>query len=132
MANRTWRLPAGGLEIDVVELFGSITIGSTGAVSSSSGKGIGTVTRTSAGLYSIPLSDTYNAFLFANTVVLHSTDDDPSSTGVLCRIKSQAVTSTTAPLITIQFYNSTNGGAVDPVSGAIVYFMLKLRNSSIS
>lgn len=131
MANRMWLPPAGSLEVSVVELFGSITIGATGAVSAQSGKGIGTITRTSAGLYSIPLTDTYSSFLWGGITLLDSASSDPSTVGTASRFKSQAVSSGTAPLVTIQMYASDDGAAADPASGAVIYFTLKLKNSSV-
>lgn len=131
MANRSFLPPLGHLEVDVVELFGSITIGSTGAVSSSSGKGISSVTRDSTGKYTIALSDRYNSFLFASAVILDDTNSDPVTVGVQPRLYAEAVNNAT-PTIAFQFYNHTNGAVADPASGAVVYFSIKLRNSSVS
>lgn len=131
MANRRFLPPLGHLEVDCVELFGTITIGATGAVSSSTGKGISTVVRDSAGKYTITLSDRYNALLYASGIILDDTDSDPVTVGVQPRLYSQAVNNAT-PTVVFQFYNHTNGAAADPASGAVVYLNFKLRNSSVS
>lgn len=130
MADRMWLPPAGGLECDIVELYGTITIGATGAVSASSGKGTLSVTRNSAGQYAVRLTDTYSGFLWANAVVLNTADSDPSSVGVTNRVRSQTVTSTT-PTVTFQFYATDDGAVADPASGAVIYYSLKLKNSSV-
>lgn len=130
MADRMFLPPGGGLELDIIELYGTITIGSTGAVSASSGKGISAVVRNSAGQYKVTLTDTYSSFLWANAVVLNTADSDPTSVGVTNRVKAQAVTSAT-PTVTFQFYNVATGAAADPASGAVIYVALKLKNSSV-
>lgn len=131
MANRRFLPPLGALEVDVVELFGKISIGASGAVSSSSGKGIASVVRNSAGKYTITLSDRYNSLLYASAIVLDDTNSDPVTVGIQPRLFSEAVNNAT-PTIVIQFYNHTDGSAADPANGALVYFTAKLRNSSVS
>ncbi len=132
MANRSWLPMGGSLEVNAVELWGSATIGGTGAVSSFTGKGITSITRLSAGQYSVNLQENYNLLLWANAVVLHTTDDNPTSAGVAVRIKSQQVIDATAPNVIFQFYSVTGGAATDPASGAVVLFDLVLRNSSVT
>lgn len=131
MASRRFLPPLGALEVDVVELFGSITIGASGAVTASEGKGVSSVTRDSAGKYTITLSDRYHKFLCGSAVILDDTNSDPVTVGIQPRFFSEAV-NTSSPTVAIQFYNHTNGAAADPASGAIVYFTLKLRNSSVA
>jgi hypothetical protein len=119
----------GCLENDVVSLYGSVTFGSTGAVASSTGKGITSVTRNSAGKYTVLLQDTYNAFLWADCKILNATLSDPSSVGVFADLFSQAV-ATTTPTVVFQFVATDDGAAADPASGAVAYFKIDLRNSS--
>jgi hypothetical protein len=132
MADRGF-LPHGGtLEVEVKELFCSITVGSSGAVTASSGKGIDSVTKEStAGQYTIALSDSYNALLDAGVMVLDDTDSDPTTVAVVGRIKSEAVSNAT-PTVVVQGYNHTDGSAADFASGAKVLVRLVLRNSSVS
>ncbi len=131
MANRSFHRIAGSLEIEPVMLWASITVGATGAVSASYGQGIASVTRLSAGQYKISLADTYNKLLFADVSLLDTTDSDPTTVGVLSRIKSEQVASTTAPQIVIQCFNTTNGAAADPRNGALLLVKIEVRNSSV-
>lgn len=131
MADRMFNLPAGHLERGVVELFGEIAIGATGAPTLSRGKGISSVTRNSAGQYAILLEDTYQRLLQCGTSVLHSTDSDPNSVGVLGRINSETVSNSSTPTVTIQFFDVATGADVDPANGAIVYVNIVLGNSTV-
>lgn len=69
MANRNWNQPKGYLEKGVVRLFCTVTLGATGAVSSFSGKGVTSVTRNSAGNYTIVLQDKYVSLLKSNASI---------------------------------------------------------------
>lgn len=132
MANHTFRQPLGCLEVDVVNLYGSITFGATGAVASSTGKGVTSVTRNSAGKYTVLLDGSYNAFLWADAKIMNSTLSDPSSVGVFADLFSQAVSSSTTPTVVFQFVATDDGAAADPASGAVCYFRIDCRNSSVS
>jgi hypothetical protein len=130
--NRSLLPPAGSLEVDVVELFGSVTFGAAGAVASQDGKGIGTIVKeTAAGQYTIPLSEPCNKFLWAGLTLLDDTDSDPTTVGVICRVLSQDVSNATAPEVVVQFVDVTDGSAANPASGAALHFILKLRNSTV-
>jgi hypothetical protein len=130
MANKSWLPVLGALEVDVVGLYGSITFGSTGAVSASSGKGIASVVRNSAGNYTITLDDSYQALLWAGVTLLHSASSDPSTVGVEWRVASADVLS--AKTVVIQSFASDDGAAADPASGAQVLLKFDLRNSTVS
>lgn len=132
MADRLFLPPLGALEVSVVEIFCEVNIGASGAVTSSSGKGCGTVTRTSAGLYRIPLSDSYNKLLWAGVTLLDDTDSDPATVGVHSRIEAEDVDGTSTPFVDVQFFAGDDGAAADPASGAKWYACLKLRNSAVS
>lgn len=132
MANKTFRQPLGCLEVDVVSLYGTITFGSTGAVASSSGKGISSIVRNSAGKYTITLDAPYNALLWADTRILHSTLSSPATVGIEANLFSQDVSNASTPTLVIQFVALDNGAAADPASGAVCYLKMDLRNSSVS
>lgn len=129
MADRMFHPLAGALEQKTVHLYGTITIGSTGAVSASSGKGIASIVRSDVGKYTITLSDAYNSLLWADAVVLDDTDSDPVSVGIVARLFSQAVSS--AKTVVIQFYDFTDGSPADPADGALVMLKFELKNSSV-
>lgn len=129
MAGRLFLPPGGHLEVNVIGLYGAITFGSTGAVASSSGKGIASVVRNSTGNYTVTLSDSYNALLWAGVALLDSAASDPSTVGVLARIYSQDMSAKT---VSVQFYAADDGAAADPASGAQALLKFELRNSSVS
>lgn len=131
MASRGFLPPLGALEVDVVELFGTITIGAAGAVSASTGKGIASVALTGTGGYIVTLSDTYQALLFAGATLLDDTDSDPTTVGVHIRMHAQAVDNST-PTVRFQCFAGDDGADANPADGAVIYFTLKLRNSTVS
>lgn len=82
MANRNY--PASrifGFHLLPVRLDLSIVIGSTGAVSSFTGKGIAAVTRLSAGVYRIQLQDNYSAFLTSKSFIQSPVTGSPINGG---------------------------------------------------
>lgn len=129
MANRSFHKPLGHLEIDVVTLFGTITIGASGAVSSSTGKGIASVALSGTGGYIVTLSDTYNALLYADAKVLDATDENPASVGIHTRLHAANVST---PSVTFQCFAGDDGADAHPADGAVIYFMIVLRNSSVT
>lgn len=132
MANRSFHPPAGNLELDVVNLFGTITVGASGAVTTGVGKGIASVVKESAaGQYTITLSDTYNTLLMANFMLLDGTDESPATVGTHMRLNSQAVSNAT-PTLVLQCYAGDDGADANPADGAVIYFQVVLRNSSVS
>lgn len=136
MANRTFRQPLGSLEVDVVELFCDITVGASGAPSPTAGtalgygKGISSVTRNSAGRYTIALQDSYNKLLMIETK-LSATTYDPTASASGNFLVSEQVNSSTAPGFVIQFYKGSDGSALDVASGTRVLLWIKTRNSSV-
>lgn len=130
MASRSFNPPLGSLEVDVVDLFGTITIGSSGAVSASSGKGVASVALVGTGGYTITLEDTYQALLFAGATQLDSADETPASVGVHTRLAAQDVAS--AKTVTLQCFAGDDGADAHPADGAVIYFNLRLRNSSVT
>jgi hypothetical protein len=134
MANRSFHPPKGSLEIDVVTLYAKMTIAGTGActlVTGPGSKGVTSVTRTSAGLYVFLLADPYQALLWADVQILTSTSSDPTAVGVAARIYADAVATVAAPSVTIQFYKTSDGVAVDPLNGGTVICKFEMRNSTV-
>lgn len=131
MANRLWLPPSGSLEVSVCELFGSITIGASGAVTTSSGKGIASVTKeTDAGQYTIALSDSYNSLLWAGFTLVSSTDG-AQTIGTAFRVDSEDVADGSAPVVVLQCSDTATGADANLTSGDIVLFTFKLKNSSV-
>ena len=128
MANRLWLPPSGSLEVNVCELFGSITVGASGAVTTSSGKGIASVVKEAAdGQYTITLSDQYNSLLWAG-LTLQSSADGAQTVGTALRINSQNMATKT---VVIQCSDTATGADANLTSGDVVLLCLKLKNSSV-
>lgn len=137
MANRRFLPPLGALEVDVVDLFATLTIGNAGSISASggsaSGKGFASFTKESAaGQYTLALSDSYNSLLWAGVTLLDDTGSNPATVAVTARVLSEDVDSSSAPEVVIQGYALDDGAAADFADGAKLLVALKLRNSSVS
>lgn len=131
MASRTFSLPEGALENRVVSLYCAVTIGSSGAVASYSGKGIASVVKESAaGQYTVTLQDQYNALLHPSMTLLDDTDSSPATVGTHMRLQSQAVSAST-PTVVVQCYAGDDGADANPADGAVIYLKLELRNSTV-
>jgi hypothetical protein len=121
------------LEVDVCSLFVEINIGAAGAVSSSSGLGIASVTKESAaGQYTIRLTDSYNKLLWASVILLDDTNSDPATAAVEARILSEDVDNASTPNIVIQGIALDDGAAANFASGAKLLVKIELRNSSVT
>lgn len=131
MADRMFNQEFNTLEMRPVSLWGTITFGSTGAVSSSSGQGITSIVRDDVGKYTITFDDKYNDLLHYTDKILEADDTDPTSVGMQTRLLSAGISSST-PTIVIQFYDFTDGSAADPADGSALYFQAMMRNSSVS
>lgn len=131
MADRMFHPFGGALEQKVVHLYGAITIGASGAVASSTGKGIFSVTKeSSAGQYTIRLADQYNSLLWAGFTLLDGTDESPATVGTHMRLNSASVSAST-PVVVLQCYAGDDGADANPAEGAVIYFKLELKNSSV-
>ncbi len=130
MANRSYQQPMGSLECNVVQLFGSITIGASGAVSASQGA-TSVVKNGAAGNYTITLADRFNCLLAVQTGVLSATASGvvPSAEVVATPATNQA-TFQSAGTVILQFYDYA-GVAANPASGAQVTFQITVRNSTV-
>jgi len=131
MADHSFQPGPKGLEVAPIVLWGSFDVGATGAVSNTAGKGITSVTRNSAGNYTVLLDAAYTKLLHANMCILNSTLSDPTSVGIFSTLYSEAVATVAAPAVTFQFVALDDGAAADPASGAKVYFRVELGNSSV-
>lgn len=133
MANRNFFGNSYSLEVDHVTLWAEINVGASGAVSSSSGLGIASVTKEStAGQYTIALSDSYNKLLHAQIMLLDDTDSNPATVAIIGRVLSEDVASSSAPKIVIQGVALDDGAAANFASGAKLLVKIELRNSSVT
>lgn len=128
MANRQFSQLSYTLEKQVVNLFCTVNIGSTGAptlVTANASKGVSTIVRNGVGKYTITLKDTYYKFFQISPNVINTNGIAAAPNFALI---SQAVNTLAAPTIVIQF--SSGGSATELASGDVIYFNITLGNSS--
>lgn len=133
MANRTFNQFRESIEKGVVELWAEITFGLTGAPTlvTSNGtrsKGIASVSRTSQGLFVVTLKDNYVRLLDSACTFILAAGSFPAAPGY--QVTANAVTSTTAPTVTVQFVNAAGNTATDPGNGEEVRLRFALSNSA--
>lgn len=142
MANRQFSEFSGTLDKGVVNLYMVVAFGVTGAptlktydplkrtysnASSVGTRGIKSISRVSAGLYTITLQDAYIRFLGAGV-----TFENASASAAPFQFwptPDANLNSTTTPTIQVQFANSS-GVATDPANGEQVVINLNLQNST--
>jgi hypothetical protein len=108
------------------EVFAEINIGATGAPTLARGKGIASVSRTSAGLYVLTLKEVYNRLLFLAYQLKY--------TGGVSNIyqiyESAADTVLTTKTVTFTCINAA-GTATDPTNGMVLRIKLTLKNTAV-
>lgn len=127
MANRRFfqfRLSA---QRDVVDLSLKAAIGATGAptLSTTDAKGITSITRNSAGKYTILLQNNYAALMSAQVTILNAT----ASAAPITQLISEQVSNATTPQVVVQCLDAA-GAAADPDDGSTLLVHLMLRNAS--
>lgn len=107
------------------EIFAQVAIGASGAptLSAVNSKGVASISRNSAGDYSVTLSDTWYQFLGLSVVAKNSTGI-PAAPDV--GVKSETVASTKI----VRFVCSAAGVATDPANGDTLFIHFDLKNSS--
>lgn len=131
MADRSFKQFQGTLEAGVVKLYGQFTIGASGAITASSGKGFSIVkTAAKTGRYTITLQDKYNALLSYSVQVEGPADAAFGAGGILTFIRGAAVGAAT-PLLYVQLASSVAAPAdAEAPTGTKVYIELTLKNST--
>ena len=112
----------GSLNREVIFLFGTVTTSTAGAIASQTGKGFA-VARTSAGLYTITLSDIY-ASLFQTDVSLRAATVTPGA-GQLATVSSVDLGAQT---ITVKIYRPDTQVVADVDDGAVISISFLLSN----
>ncbi len=122
MANRNFNRKQ-ALEKEVKEIYARINIGAVGAPTlvAVQSQGCTSVSRTSAGLYVLTLSDKYTRLMHARFDVTTPTAED---------VHSNLVSETVASTKTVTFRICTGAIATDPASGDSILVRLELKNSS--
>lgn len=121
MANRNFNRKQ-ALEKEVKDLYALISIGASGAPTLTSGTGIASITRTSAGLYQLTLQDKYNSLKFFEGTIIKSTAEDINVT-----VKAEDVDGAK----TIDFFTLTGATETDPSSGSKLYIKIEVKNTSV-
>ena len=126
MANRRFYQFRFSLEPQVTDLYAHVTFGAAGAptLDASQSRGITSITRNSAGNYTILFNDNYNRLMMVNNLFVSST----AAASPEFRVSVDSVASTTAPGIT--FVYSVGGVATDPASGEQSRMQISLKNSN--
>lgn len=111
------------LDREVIVIAGHATIGATGAPTlvAADSKGIASITRNSAGDYTVVLQDTFPRFLGGTITQYGSTSQD-----LTFHIKSHTVGTTKQ----FNFVCKTANTATDPTSGTELYWEIRVKNSS--
>lgn len=120
MANRNFNRKQ-ALEKEIKELYAKVTVGSSGAPTLTTGYGIASITRTSAGLYQLTLADKYVSLKHFEVTFLASTAQD-----IRAQIKAEDVASAK----TIDFFTLTGASATDPSSGQVMLIKIELKNTT--
>ena len=132
MANRNFQQFQGTLEKGVVKLFATITTTTSGTIGSTTATGL-TVAKVAAeaGRYRITLQDQYTRLLGVNVIV--SGDADTAYTtaaGVRPLLRNVDVAAAT-PVLDIQLTRTDTGADAEPISAAVIYVEITLKNSSV-
>ncbi len=131
ITSRSYYRNVNHLEVDLVKLFGSVVIGASGAVTSFQGGGILSVAKEStAGQYTITLSDRFAAFLMAKFAVVGASALAVAQVQVLETPSTFQASIKSDGAITIQCLDFA-GAAVNPASGAEIMFNFTMRQSKI-
>jgi hypothetical protein len=131
MANVTfWGTQSRQRELKMVHL--KVAIGATGAptLDTAASLGVASISRTSAGLYRITLTDKYSSLVAIHSMNLHAS----ISQHVKCQVKAQTVSTTKlVDLWTLAATNSstTTLAATDPEDGTTLYLTFLLKNTSV-
>jgi len=142
MANHTFIDYSLSLHKRLVNLYAVVNIGATGAptfqkwdpvarsysaAAATGWKGVKSIVRVSAGLYTITLLQPYNVFLGAGVTFQQATASAAPLT--IWPTPNANLNSASAPTIQIQFLN-TSGVATDPASGEQIVINLNLADST--
>lgn len=145
MANRNWM--SGGklfsMHKDPTFMEVTVQIGATGAVSSYTGAAVQSVTRISAGKYSINFQTSPSVTNFPRLLAAHGTMQSASGgiSGIsvieVQNAPNTSVASTTAPSLTVTCLAPTDAStttliATDPASGSALNVLMILGNSSVT
>lgn len=111
------------LEKEVKELYADIAIGASGAPTITKALGITSITRNSAGLYTMVLNDKYNRLMSVQISQLVSSAQD-----IVFQLVSETVSASTKNIV---FRAQAAAVATDPASGSRLLIQINVKNSSV-
>lgn len=131
ITSRNYYRNVNSLEVDLVKLFGSFVIGSSGAVTSWQGGGILSVVKEStAGQFTITLTDRFAFFLAGRFQAVGAAALGVATIQILETPATFQASIKSDGAITIQCLDFA-GAAVNPASGAEIMIELTMRQSKI-
>lgn len=129
MANRNYSRFQ-GLQKEVKYLEGNLVIGATGAVGTTLGLGLTSVTRTGTGAYTIKLEDPYNRLLGFHAFFSGTTASGIYSVQVNSATPQTDIKTGSGAIVYIQCLDGS-GSDTDPAQTVLLHFSLILRNSTV-
>ncbi len=118
------------IEKDTVTLFGSMVVGSTGAVGTVTGAGIASIARSGTGAYTITLTGPFTKLLGFRWIFGGGTASGIASVELAQSLANQTV-DIKAKTVDIVCY-SAGSTAADPASGSILQFEIVGRQSGVN
>lgn len=112
-------------ERDVVEYFLKVTIGASGAPTLTRAKGVASITRDSAGQYTIVLQDRSAALLHVSNQAFSSTSPQAAP---LMTVEADNVNSASKSVV-VQFRAIDNSTVTDPASGEVLLIKIAVCNN---
>ncbi len=129
-SNRTYSREILALERDVVNLYGVINVGASGAVSSGKGGGVVSVVKeATAGQYTVTLDKGFSKILHFSATVVGSAVTAVSQVQILMTPAALATAIAGTGAIVIQCLDFA-GAAVNPASGAQLQLHVQYRRTS--
>lgn len=113
-------------ERDLTDIEAKITIGATGAPTLTNAKGIVSMTRNSAGNYTILLKDAYYLLMKVDADFVSGSS---APAAPLVNVVSEQVNSNSAPSLIIQC-RDVAAAAADPASGEVMLLHIQCRSAS--
>jgi hypothetical protein len=125
MANRNFNQYQ-ALEKAVKVLYAQVAIGASGAPTLTSGLGVASISRTSAGLYEVTLADKYVRLMHATVIQFDSAAED-----LTFQLTANTVPTDKKFSFVCKAYDGDGAvAATDPSDGSSLYIKVELKNTT--
>lgn len=142
MANRNWRKDRGALEQGLIDLYCTVSFGATGAptLDTTNSKGIKSITRDSAGDYTILLGDAIAGDGYMGLKFAEAMWDTSGASGAVPNsphmyVKAKSPSASGGGTVEVVFCASSGASgalvATDPASGDAAIIHLLMKNSTV-